>query len=56
MNMKELFDDFKKHVNSMDDNDIVESIRDATNHSSNSAFLDGETETMNDIKKNVDNS
>lgn len=41
MDMKLLFDDFKKYVDSMDDYDIKRSIADAIEHTSNSYILDG---------------
>lgn len=41
MNLNELFDDFKKYVDAMDDNAIIESIQSAIEHTANSAILDG---------------
>ena len=40
MDMKALFDDFKTHVDSMDDYTVGRSIADAIEHSSNSYLLD----------------
>lgn len=40
MDMRQLLDDFKKHVDSMDDHAIKQSIEGAIEHSINSSFLE----------------
>ena len=40
MDMRQLLDDFKKHVDSMDDYAIKQSIEGAIEHSINSSFLE----------------
>lgn len=47
MDMRQLFDDFKKHVESLDDDAIRQSIARAVEHSSNSSSLECEAEKEN---------
>lgn len=49
MNMQELFDDFKKYVDAMDDYAVLKSIGDAVLDTSNSVILDGISENETGI-------
>lgn len=47
MDMRQLFDDFKKHIESLDDDAIRQSIARAVEHSSNSSSLECQAEKNN---------
>ena len=46
MDMKKLFEDFKKHVEQLDDDAIKQSISRAVEHSINSSSLECEAEQL----------
>jgi hypothetical protein len=49
MDMRQLFDDFKRHVESLDDEAIRQSIAKAVEHSSNSLSLECTAEKKNGV-------
>lgn len=53
MDMRQLLDDFKKHVDSMDDYAIKQSIEGAVEHSLNSSFLECPEEKIGIMTKTI---